>query len=111
MSANNDNVTFNDRECDYEYFGDTRNNPKHNEEKQYSKNSYNYKIYKKIKYSKMKKLNQKEKYAREKEKNEEELKESNEKKEDDNILKSYKKRILKKTNEENENYGNKCNIR
>ena len=33
MSANNDNVTFNDRECDYEYFGDTRNNPKHNEEK------------------------------------------------------------------------------
>ena len=34
MSANNDNVTFNDRECDYDYFGDTRNNPKHNEEKQ-----------------------------------------------------------------------------
>ena len=55
----NDDITYNDRECEYDIYGDTRNNPKHNEEKPYKKNSYNHKIYKKINNSIMKKQMQK----------------------------------------------------
>ena len=44
MSSSDKKLTFNDRDCEYDYYGDTRNNPKFNEEKYYAKNSFNFKI-------------------------------------------------------------------
>ena len=105
MSTKQDKLTFNDRECDYDYYGDTRNNPKHNEEKPYAKCSYNYKASKKISESKMKKEIQSEKNKAIN--NQEELeKKEHEEKEKNKIDKRENKRKLKKISEENINYGN-----
>ena len=107
MSINYENSTsINDEECDYDYFGDTRNNYKHNEEKSYTKNSYNYKIYKKINYTINKKQIQKEQYIKGKEENEKKMKQKLEEQENDECIKNERKRILKTTNIDDINYEN-----
>ncbi len=103
MSSSYIKSDYDERECEYDYYGDTRNNPKHNEEKPYAKNSYNYKIYKKINGSICKKAMQKEEYEENKQKNELEKKESEE---NEAIYKSERKRKLKYTEKEDENYEN-----
>ena len=60
MSTSEKKLQFNDRECEYDIFGDTRNGYKHNEEKNYPKHSYNYKDTLRIEYLKIKKEMQKE---------------------------------------------------
>ena len=55
MSTTNENLQCNEKTCEYDEYGDTRNNKKHNEEKKYSKHSYNYKDSKRIHYIKLKK--------------------------------------------------------
>ena len=106
MSSSYIKLDYEGRECEYDYYGDTRNNPKHNEEKPYAKNSYNYKIYKKINGSICKKAMQKEEYEENKQKNELEKKESEENEENEAIYKSERKRKLKYTEKEDENYEN-----
>ena len=106
MSETDNYLVLNDRECDYDYNGDTRNNKKHDEEKYYSKNSYNYKIYKKINKSIIKKEIQKGKYLEMKQNQELELKEREENEQDKNTYKKERKRKLKVTEIENENYQN-----
>ena len=106
MSSGDIILDYNERECEYDYFGDTRNNHKHNEEKPYAKNSYNYKINKKIKGSICKKEMQKEEYEENKHKNELEKKECEENEENEAIYKNERKRKLKYTEKEDENYEN-----
>ena len=106
MSLQEDSkLIYNEKECEYDEFGDTRNNLKHNEEKHYGKYSYNFKNCKKIYYSMMKKEMQKEKYAQMKQNNEIETKEIENKKEQEKNRKEKNKRILKMNNENN---GNNC---
>ena len=96
MCTSENKLKFNDRECEYDIFGDTRNNYKHNEEKNYSKHSYSYKDTVRIENSKIKKEIQREK-----------CKENigNENQEYENVKKN-KKREIKQINEEDENIGN-----
>ena len=85
MSSSYIKLDYEERECEYDYYGDTRNNPKHNEEKPYAKNSYNYKIYKKINGSICKKAMQKEEYEENKNKNELDKKEEPKKEETEKV--------------------------
>ena len=90
-------MCYNERECEYDNYGDTRNNIKNNEEKYYSKHSYSYKDSLRIKYIKDKKENQRE-----------ELDLNNKEiiNEEENKVKKNKKRKIKEIDEEDENYGN-----
>ena len=106
MSYIETKLAFNERDCEYDYYGDTRNNTKHNEEKPYAKNSYNFKINKKIKGSILKKEMQKEEYEENKQKKELEKKESEKDEENKVMYKNERKRKLKYTEEEDENFGN-----
>ena len=106
MSSSDKKLAFNERDCEYDYYGDTRNNLKFNEERPYAKNSYNFKVNKKIYLSKLKKETQKESYEEEKHKQEFENKEKEELKEIQAIHNKERKRQLKITEKENENYEN-----
>ena len=82
MSTKQDSkLILNENECEYDIYGDTRNNSKHNEERPYGKNSYNYKNLCKIYNSIMKKDMQKEKDTQTKQKNQTESKDVEDKKE------------------------------
>ena len=91
MSASENKLQLNDRQCEYDIYGDTRNGHKHNEEKIYSKHSYSYKDTLRIEYIKNYKETQREKCK-------ENLEYEN--------VKKHKKRETKQINEEDENYGN-----
>jgi len=93
---------LNEKECEYDIYGDTRNNSKHNEERPYAKYSYNSKNLNRIYNTIMKKEMQKEKYTQMKQKNQNENKENEDKKEQEKNKKEKNKRILKI----NENKGN-----
>ena len=104
MSIKEDSkLMLNENECEYDIYGDTRNNSKHNEERPYGKYSYNYKNLCKIYNSIMKKDMQKEKYTQIKQKNQTEIKEAEDKKEQEKNKKEKNKRMLKINNE---NKGN-----
>ena len=105
MSSKESQLTFNDRECEYDIYGDTRNNNKHNEEKPYAKYSYNAKTFKKINNSIMKKEKQSKKDKATNMKPEMEKKEKEEN-EMSKIDKKENKRKLKVMKEENKNYLN-----
>ena len=96
MSASENKLQVNDRECEYDMYGDTRNGNKYNEEKNYSKHSYSFKDTLRIEYSKNKKEMQRENCKENLE---------NENEEYENVKKN-KKREIKQINEEDENYGN-----
>ena len=82
MSIETDSeLELNETEYDYDIYGDTRNNKKHNEEKHYGKYSYNYINYKKIYNSMLKKEKQREKYNQMKQNDQIEKKEMEDKKE------------------------------
>ena len=93
MSTRDDNFRCNDVNYEYDLYGDTRNGIKHNEEKKYSKHSYNYKDILRIGYIKAKKE------LKNKENNDEKCEEIEK-------VKKNKKREIKRINEENENFGN-----
>ena len=97
-----------EKECDYDYYGDTRNNPKYNEEKNYAKHSYNYKADKKINYAKQRKETQRETYEETIQKNETEKREDEERRESNALHKKERKLKIKQANEENKDYGNNC---
>ena len=99
-------IDYNEKEYDYDYYGDTRNNPKFNEETNHTKHSYNYKINKKINYAKQKKEKQREIYEETKQKNEAEKRENEEQRENNALHKKERKRNIKIVNEENKNFGN-----
>ena len=103
MSIKEDSkLMLNEKECEYDIYGDTRNNSKHNEERPYAKYSYNSKNLNRIYNIIMKKEMQKEKYTQMKQKNQNENKENEDKKEQEKNKKEKNKRILKI----NENKGN-----
>ena len=106
MSTSDKNLTLSDKECDYDYYGDTRNNGKYNEEKYYSKNSYHFKINKKINHSIMKIEMQKERYLEMKQNQEFSKKDQEEIEKDKAIYKNERKRKLKVTETDDENYQN-----
>ena len=106
MSTSDKNLTLSDKECDYDYYGDTRNNGKYNEEKYYSKNSYNFRINKMINHSIMKKEMQKTKYLEMKQNQEFAKKELEEDEKDKAMYKNERKRKLKVTETDDENYQN-----
>ena len=86
---------------EYDIFGDTRNNKKHNELKKYSKHSYNLKEKLRLYYIKAKMELIKEKNAEaEAAKNGVQFE----------IPDKNKKRALKQMNERDEKYGNNCEI-
>ena len=91
----------NGKNTEFDLFGDTRNNKKHNEIKFYSKHSYNFNELRRVHYIKKKNEINKEKEL------EKELKK-------DNVAiekpVKNKKRELKKMNESDEEYGNNCEI-
>ena len=89
-------LKYNEIETEYDYFGDTRNNKKYNEEKFYWKHSYNKNNFSRIEDVKAKKRHQRENAFEEQEKEEEEN------------IKKNKKREIKKMEEGDENYGNNC---
>ena len=104
MSIKEDSkLMLNEKECEYDIYGDTRNNAKHNEERPYAKYSYNSKNLNRIYNSIMKKEMQKEKYIQMKQKNQNENKENEDKKEQEKNKKEKNKRILKINSE---NKGN-----
>ena len=104
MSIKEDSkLMLNEKECEYDIYGDTRNNSKHNEERPYAKYSYNSKNLNRIYNTIMKKEMQKEKYTQMKQKNQNENKENEDKKEQEKNKKEKNKRILKINNE---NKGN-----
>ena len=86
---------------EYDIYGDTRNNKKHNELKKYSKHSYNLKEKLRLYYIKLRMELIKEKNA-----------EDDAAKDDVQyeIPDKNKKRELKKMNERDEKYGNNCEI-
>ena len=103
MSLKEDSkLMLNEKECEYDIYGDTRNNSKYNEERPYAKYSYNSKNLNRIYNTIMKKEMQKEKYTQMKQKNQNENKENEDKKEQEKNKKEKNKRILKI----NENKGN-----
>ena len=104
MSSSDKKLTFNDRDCEYDYYGDTRNNPKFNEEKYYAKNSFNFKIYRKIYNSKWKKETQKANNEEKKQEKEIEMKEKKEQEESQTIYKSERKRKLKIIEKDENNF-------
>ncbi len=96
MSIQEDSkLILNEKECEYDIYGDTRNISKHDEERPYGKYSYNYKNLSKIYNSIMKKEMQKEKYTQMKQKNQTEIKETENKKEQEKNKKEKNKRMLK----------------
>ncbi len=104
MSLKEDSkLMLNEKECEYDIYGDTRNNSKHNEERPYAKYSYNSKNLNRIYNSIMKKEMQKEKYTQMKQKNQNENKENEDKKEQEKNKKEKNKRMIKI---KDENYGN-----
>ena len=103
MSLKEDSkLMLNEKECEYDIYGDTRNNSKYNEERPYAKYSYNSKNLNRIYNTIMKKEMQKEKYTQMKQKNQDENKENEDKKEQEKNKKEKNKRLLKI----NENKGN-----
>ena len=103
MSLKEDSkLMLNEKECEYDIYGDTRNNSKYNEERPYAKYSYNSKNLNRIYNTIMKKEMQKEKYTQMKQKNQNENKENEDKKEQEKNKKEKNKRLLKI----NENKGN-----
>ncbi len=105
MSQNEDKLIYNFKECDYDYYGDTRNNQKYNEEKPCFKLSHNAKMNRKTYYSIMKKEMQRENYIQAIEEMDMKQKKEEEKEEDEKN-KNDRKRKLKFTEIEDENYGN-----
>ena len=94
MSSLGKNLKYNERECDYDYYGDTRQSQKYNEEKYYSKHSYSLKENLRISIIKLKK---------EKERKQELL---NQIYEHENEWPEKKKREIKQIDAKVENYGN-----
>lgn len=89
-------------QCDYDYFGDTRNR-KGMIEEGYTNQNKGYKEQKRIYYIKEKRELQREEDLKRNKENE-----SNDEDEEEEEKKKSKKRALKKTNDNDENYGNNC---
>ena len=94
------NVKNNEKNYEYDIYENKRNGKKYNEEKNYSKHSFNIKDVTRIKYIKIKKEMDRDLN------NDIECDNIEEEGKDENGRKKIKKREIKQINEENENYGN-----
>ena len=95
MCSSENQLKYNDNECEYDFYGDTRKRSKFNEDQSYSKHSFSFKEKLRINYIKKEKEIKKE---NNKNKN-------NEENDSEKIIKN-KKRKIKQINEEDENKGN-----